>query len=58
VEADALIGEALKSPVTGTTLYGRLNALRSLQQRKIAEIIELLPAMQDRCGQGLSIQSN
>ncbi len=57
VEADSLISEALKGQVTGSTLYGRLNALRSVQQGKIAEILELLPAMQDRCGQGLSVQS-
>ena len=57
VGADTLISEALQSQVKGNTLYGRLNVLRDVQERKIAEILEILPDLQDRCGQGLSVQS-
>ena len=58
VEADGLISRALEGPARGTLLYGRLNALRSLQEETLAEILEILPALQDRGGQGLRIQSN
>lgn len=54
VEADRLISGALQSQVKGNSLYGRLNVLRDVQERKIAEILEILPALQNRCGQGLS----
>ncbi len=58
VEADGLISRALEGPARGTLLYGRLNALRNLQEETLAEILEILPALQDRGGQGLRIQSN
>ena len=58
VEADGLISRALEGPARGTLLYGRLNALRNLQKETLAEILEILPALQDRGGQGLRIQSN
>ena len=58
VEADGLISRALEGPARGTLLYGRLNALRNLQEEILAEILEILPALQDRGGQGLRIQSN
>ena len=58
VEADGLISGALEGPARGTLLYGRLNALRNFQEETLAEILEILPALQDRGGQGLRIQSN
>ena len=58
VEADGLISRALEGPDRGTLLYGRLNVLRNLQEETLAEILEILPALQDRGGQGLRIQSN
>ena len=58
VEADGLISRALEGPARGTLLYGRLNALRNLQEETLAEILEILPALQDRGGRGLRIQSN
>ena len=58
VEADGVISRALEGPARGTLLYGRLNALRNLQEETLAEILEILPALQDGGGQGLRIQSN
>ena len=58
VEADGPISRALQGPSPGTLLYGRLNLLRGLQKETLAEILEILPALQEGGGQGLRIQSN
>ena len=58
VEADGPISRALQGSSPGTLLYGRLNLLRSLQKGTLAEILEILPALQEVGGQGLRIQSN
>ena len=58
VEADGPISRALRGPSPGSLLYGRLNLLRSLQKETLAEILEILPALQEGGGQGLRIQSN
>ena len=43
VEADSLISQALGEEVQGAVLYGRLNVLQGYGQKKIAEILEILP---------------
>ena len=58
VEADGPISRALRGPPPGSVLYGRLNLLRSLQKETLAEILEILPALQEGGAQGLRIQSN
>ena len=58
VEADGPISRALRGPSPGSFLYGRLNLLRSLQKETLAEILEILPALQEGGAQGLRIQSN
>jgi len=58
VQADRPISRALRGPSPGSLLYGRLNRLRSLQKETLAEILEILPALQEGGGQGLRIQSN
>ena len=58
VAADGPISRALRGPSPGSLLYGRLNLLRSLQEETLAEILEILPALQEGGGQGLRIQSN
>lgn len=57
VEADGPISRALRGPSPGSLLYGRLNRLRSLQEETLAEILEILPALQEGGSQGLRIQS-
>ncbi|MDE2756022.1 MAG: hypothetical protein OXU26_06600 [Acidobacteriota bacterium] len=58
VEADGPISRALRGPTPGSLLYGRLNLLESLQKGTLAEILEILPALQEGGGQSLRIQSN
>jgi chorismate-pyruvate lyase len=42
---DQLINQWLEGQVEGSNLYGRRNVLRNNQQEKIAEILEILPAI-------------
>ena len=58
IEADVPISRALQGPSPGSLLYGRLNRLLSLRKETLAEILEILPVLQQGDGQGLRIQSN